>query len=661
MEGTNVIYKRKPSVMEKTIANRTNSRWLLCAAGLLFALQIVRAQSVLGTNLIVNGNAEAGPASPDGRTIVSSIPSWTGTGKPNVFPYGLPGDILLSDPAPPDHGFNYFVGTANTISTLTQTIDVSSGASVISGGNVKYTASAYLGCTLASITAQVVVAFQNANGQTFSSLTLSTPTYPGSATGAGLTLQQQIGLVPAGTAQVQVTMTFSSFSAADSLSLVFSTLGTSPGSVLGTNLVANPGAELGPSAPPGSVALYIPSWSSIGGASVAPYGGTDWIQLSDPGSPDPGVNLFCGEHSFDSIMYQDIDVSPAASLIDAGQVTYEVSAWLGSLSRTASPTLTYTFFDWSGNQLAATAQLGPFAEQDNGLYEISNGDMLPSGTRRVHILLTFPPGNQALADDIAFTLAAPSGPPVIDGGGIVSASDFGGFPVVAPGTWIEIYGINLTSSAATTWSGSNFVNGVAPTKLGDVTVSVGGEAAYIDYISPGQVNALVPSDVPYGTGEVNITLTNSNGTSDPFPIYVYQTLPGLLAPASFTLNNQQYVAAILQDGNYALPAGAISGLGTRPAMPGETVTIYGVGFGPVSPDFPAGTVVTAQNSLTNAIAFFFGNTQAETTYDGLAPSFVGLYQFNVVVPNVPANNATPLSFNLGSMGDYQTLYIAVGN
>jgi len=266
-----------------------------------------------------------------------------------------------------------------------------------------------------------------------------------------------------------------------------------------------------------------------------------------------------------------------------------------------------------------------------------------------------------MADVIAFTLAAPNAPPVIDGGGIVSASAFGGFPVVAPGTWIEIYGINLTNSPAASWSGSNFVNGVAPTKLGDVTVSVGGEAAYIDYISPGQVNALVPSDVPYGTGEVNITLTNSNGTSDPFPIFVYQTLPGLLAPASFMINNQQYVAAILQDGNYALPVGAISGLGTRPAVPGETVTIYGVGFGPVSPDFPAGTVVTAQNSLTNAIAFFFGNTQAETTYGGLAPSFVGLYQFNVVVPSVPANAAMPFSFNLGSMGDYQTLYIAVGN
>jgi uncharacterized protein (TIGR03437 family) len=661
MEERTVIYQRRPSARTQNLNGSACHRWLLCAAGLLFASQIGRGQSILGTNLIVNGNAEAGPASPDGKTVVSSIPNWTRTkGNANVLPYGLTGFVQLTDPAPPDHGFNYFVGAPNGApSTVTQTIDVSSEASAIAAGNLKYTASAYLGSTEGSgFLAQVVMDFQNAAGENFSTVTLG----PVKAqTRAGMSLQQQIGLVPIGTTQITVTMTFPyAASAVDSVSLVFTTLGTAASSVLGTNLVVNGGAEAGPSAPAPNFALYVPGWSTGNGASVAPYGGSNWITADDPTPPNEGVNLFWGGTGYLGYIYQDIDVSPAASLIDTSQITYVVSAWLGGLSGYPSPTLTYTFFDWSGNQLAATAQLGPFSYSGTGLYEISDSDVLPSGTRRVHIVITFPYAD-TMADDIAFSLAAPSGPPVIDGGGIVSASAFGGFPVVAPGTWIEIYGINLTNSPATGWSGSNFVNGVAPTALSDVTVSVGGQAAYIDYISPGQVNALVPSDVPYGTGEVNITLTNSKGTSDPFPIYVYQTLPGLLAPASFMLNNKQYVAAILQDGNYALPDGAISGVGTRPARPGETVTIYGVGFGPVSPDFPAGTVVTAQNSLTNPIAFLFGNTQAETTYDGLAPSLVGLYQFNVVVPNVPANNATPLSFNLGSMGDYQTLYIAVGN
>jgi uncharacterized protein (TIGR03437 family) len=47
------------------------------------------------------------------------------------------------------------------------------------------------------------------------------------------------------------------------------------------------------------------------------------------------------------------------------------------------------------------------------------------------------------------------------------------------------------------------------------------------------------------------------------------------------------------------------------------------------------------------------------TYFGLAPGFVGLYQFDVVVPAVPDNDLVPLTFNLGGVAGTQTLYIAV--
>lgn len=39
----------------------------------------------------------------------------------------------------------------------------------------------------------------------------------------------------------------------------------------------------------------------------------------------------------------------------------------------------------------------------------------------------------------------------------------------------------------------------------------------------------------------------------------------------------------------------------------------------------------------------FGATPAVVSYYGLAPSFTGLYQFNVVVPHVAADNAEPIS------------------
>jgi uncharacterized protein (TIGR03437 family) len=633
--------------------------YLLCAGTLLFAAQTAHAQNILNVNLITNGDAEAGTASPDGKTVVSSIPNWTrGTGTMNVLPYGLTSYVLLTDPAPADHGFNYFSNDLGTPATAMQPINVAAGTSLFAAGNIKFTASAYLG-SIAKVDghSQISLAFQNASGQTISTTTVGPVSYPGAP---GMSLQQEIGIVPAGTAQITVTMTLPKYAAADSLSLTLTTLGTQASAVLGSNLIANSGAEDGPNATSPAIALYVPGWSTASGVSAAPYGGKGWIQVTDPGPADRGVNLFCSGPTGTSIMYQDLDVSPAASMIDAGQVTYLVSAWLGGIAGVPSPTLVYTFFDWSGNQLAATAQLGP-NKGVTGLSQIPASGTLPSGTRRVHIALNFP-RSLSFADDIAFTLTAASGPPVIDAGGIVSASAFGGFSAIAPGSWIEIYGISLTGSAATSWSGSDFTNGVGPTKLGDVTVSVGGRAAYIDYISPGQVNALVPSDAPISSGTVDITVTNNNGTSDPFAIHVNQTQPGLLAPAAFTINQKQYVAAVFSDGvTFALPENAISGVPSRPAMPGETVTIYGVGFGPVTPDFPAGTIVTGQNTLTNSLQIVFGNTAATLSYQGLAPSLVGLYQFNVVIPNISANNAVPLSLNLGGVAGSQTLYIAVGS
>jgi uncharacterized protein (TIGR03437 family) len=261
-----------------------------------------------------------------------------------------------------------------------------------------------------------------------------------------------------------------------------------------------------------------------------------------------------------------------------------------------------------------------------------------------------------VADDIAFSLASPSGPPVIDAGGIVSASAFGDFPSIAPGSLIEIYGINLTASAPLGW-GSAFINDVAPTMLGDVSVSIGGKAAFINYISPSQVNALVSSDAP--TGAQEITLTNSKGISDAYPIYVNPTQPGLLAPSQFIINGKQYVFAMLPGGVFALPENAVPGVSSRPAMPGETIVLYGIGFGPVTGDFPAGTIVTGANSLTTPFHFLFGATAVTATYLGLAPMLTGLYQFDVVVPNVAANNAFPISFNLGGVNGSQKLYIAV--
>jgi uncharacterized protein (TIGR03437 family) len=158
-----------------------------------------------------------------------------------------------------------------------------------------------------------------------------------------------------------------------------------------------------------------------------------------------------------------------------------------------------------------------------------------------------------------------------------------------------------------------------------------------------------------------VTVTTPNGTSDGFGIVVNQTEPGLLAPFA-PIGGKQYIGALFPDfQTFALPTGAISGVPSRPAQPGDTLIVYGVGFGPVTGGFTAGTLVTQQNSLIAPVQFLFGATPATVSYSGLSPNYTGLYQFDVVVPNVATNNAEPISIALGGVKGSQTLYIAVQN
>jgi len=189
-----------------SVIGRTLTRLFLCAAAVISTVQIGRPQGILGSNLIVNGNAEAGLAGTP-STVAASIPGWTVvSGKPNVLAYGQTGGYYpsLADPAPADHGFQFFgtnLDSGTGIGTvITQPIDVSSVASIVSG-DVKYAATAYLGGAGGNET--VVIEFQNSNGQTFSSVQLG----PAGFVGSGLSLQEQIGLVPSGTVRVTVTMT----------------------------------------------------------------------------------------------------------------------------------------------------------------------------------------------------------------------------------------------------------------------------------------------------------------------------------------------------------------------------------------------------------------------------------------------------------------------
>ena len=249
--------------------------------------------------------------------------------------------------------------------------------------------------------------------------------------------------------------------------------------------------------------------------------------------------------------------------------------------------------------------------------------------------------------------------------GVISASGFGGFLSVAPATWIEIYGQNLATTLSQTWAGSDFNGANAPTAIGASTgivgtsVTVAGIPAYVYYISPGQIDVQVPSGVPSGLQP--LVVTTAGGTSAAYYVTVNAVEPGMLAPVSFLIKGAQYIVAQFSNTTiYVLPVN-IGGIQTARAKPGDSITLYGIGFGGVTPTIAAGQVVGALNSIQGAVKITFAGVSANVTYAGLAPGYVGLYQFNVTVPTVAASDTVPIAITLNGASVPQNLVIPISN
>ena len=298
---------------------------------------------------------------------------------------------------------------------------------------------------------------------------------------------------------------------------------------------------------------------------------------------------------------------------------------------------------WGGDGEYAT--LGVMSFPSDVLVDPSNGNVYvaDAGNNVVRMLIK---------------VASPIGPPLIKAGGMAGASQFGQFKSAAPSSWIEIYGSSLALDSRP-WRSTDFQGATAPEMLDGTSVIIGGQPAYVSFISDAQLDVQVPSNI--GTGPQRVVVTTSLGSSAPYVLSVSPLEPGLYAPSLTNVGGTQYVWALLPDGSLALPPGSVAGVTSRQAKPGETMVMYGIGFGPVSPAIPAGQIVQHATPLAEPFHVLFGGAPATVSFAGLASGFVGLYQFNVVVPNIGNSDAIPLTFTLANATGAQTLFTAVHN
>jgi len=238
-------------------------------------------------------------------------------------------------------------------------------------------------------------------------------------------------------------------------------------------------------------------------------------------------------------------------------------------------------------------------------------------------------------------------PPTLTG--VVNAADTQS--AIAPNTYISIYGADL-SPVTRNWTNSDFSGTSLPTSLGGISVSVDGKAAFVYYISPKQIDVLTPIDSAAGPVPVQVT---NNG----MPSNSMQTTEQTVSPAFFLLKDGTSIAAIHSNGSIVGATSLYTGE-SSPAIPGETIALYGTGFGTSSPSVTTIGVVTAPVSgSTSAVTVSFGGTSAQVTYFGLVGA--GIYQINVVVPSGVAAGNAAVTAAVGGVSTASNAIVTVGS
>lgn len=224
----------------------------------------------------------------------------------------------------------------------------------------------------------------------------------------------------------------------------------------------------------------------------------------------------------------------------------------------------------------------------------------------------------------------------------------GAQPNIAPGAFASIYGTDL-APATVDW-GKSIVNGQLPTTIDGVSVAVGGKPAYIQYLSPTQINILTP-DV--SAGAVQVQVTNAGLTGAPFT-----TTAQAYSPAFFLWG--QYAVATHTDYSLCAKSGLLSGVSTTPAKPGEWIILWGNGFGPTS--VPWGVLTpTDKTYVTAATTVTVGGVDA-LVYGGtavLSPGFAGLYQMGVLIPAFTPDGDVVVRATVGGVQSPDNVFITV--
>jgi len=289
-------------------------------------------------------------------------------------------------------------------------------------------------------------------------------------------------------------------------------------------------------------------------------------------------------------------------------------------------------------------------ENPAGLVVDTAGDIYLAGNTAGPDLITTPGAFQTTSGDGAccqkgngfvVKMMASSETPTLSG--VVNGATFQ--PPIAPSSFVTIYGQNFTATTAL-WDSAIPDGKTLPTQLGGVSVQINGKDCFINYVSPTQLNVLVPPDAGIGPDpqSVPVAVTTQQGTARSTATMA-ETAPGFF---SYSSGGQLYPAALFANtAVYVARVGALPTASSLPAKPGDYLELFVNGLGPTKAPYPVGQVLTTDYPVADLsqVQVTIDGIPAQVLYAGM--TYAGLFQVNVQVPNGVTDGDRPVALTVG--------------
>ena len=263
--------------------------------------------------------------------------------------------------------------------------------------------------------------------------------------------------------------------------------------------------------------------------------------------------------------------------------------------------------------------------------------------------------NQRFGDNIYTTQetvqpAEGGGPiPAISSGGVVVANLLPTVSSISSNAIISIFGSNFAPPGTVDTEPELDAEGRVATTQREVCVEINGQRSPILHVFANQLNLQAPTLAPGTSGPVSVEVIAGCGTADERRSAAEMVMVAEVTPAFFVVQlpgstdpgGVNPIAALHGGGpEIVFDPNVIPG--TRPAEPGEFISLFATGLGPTDPPLQAGEIPlsklagsSGQAKLANPFAITIGPIpvpDGDIFYAGTAPCCAGLYQIVVKAP-----------------------------